>query len=61
MELIQKDYQVTYDSKLNNTFRVWNEVKNKYRTFWKSKRGLYYKDMNNRGTVLILATGRDNK
>ena len=25
--LVQKDYQVTHDSRLDNTFRVWNEEK----------------------------------
>ena len=27
MALVQKDYQVTHDSRLDNTFRVWNEEK----------------------------------
>ena len=27
MALIQKDYQVTYEIRLNNTVRVWNEEK----------------------------------
>ena len=27
MELIQKDYQVTYGRKLKTTFRVWNKEK----------------------------------
>ena len=27
MSLIQKDYQVTYDIRLDNNFRVWNEEK----------------------------------
>ena len=56
MSLIRKDYQVKYDSRLNNNFRVWNEKKIKYREFRKSKRGLYYTDMRNWVTVLTLTT-----
>ena len=60
-DIIHKDYQVTYDSRFDNTFRVWNEGKTKYRSFRKFKKGLYYIDMSNRGTVLTLATVKENK
>ena len=52
---------MTYDSRLDNTFRVWNDEKNDYRAFSKSKRGLYYTDMTNRGTVLTLETTKENE
>ena len=52
---------MTYDSRLDNTFRVWNEEKTNYLAFRKSNRGLYYTYMSNRGTVLTLVTLKENK
>ena len=61
MALIQKDYKVIYDSRLDNTFRVWNEGKTKYQAFRKYKRGLYNTYMSNRVTVMTQATVKENK
>ena len=59
MALIKKDYQVIYVSRLDNTFRVWNELKTKYRALSQSKRGLYYTGMGNWGTVMTLVTAKE--
>ena len=46
---------------LENTFRVRNKGKTKYRSFMQSKRGLYYTYMRNRGSFLTLETMKENK